>query len=581
MTSRAAAVLLAALALGPAPLLAQASIRGVVTDSVTGAPLGGVHVTLSAEASSVLATGRTDAGGRFAIAGLELGTFSVEFNRVGYAPLRLDRVELTGRSVDLRVTLATRGVPLDPIVVSASRREQARLDAPASVSVIDRREIQADGHVVPLEQIRTLPGVDFASKGLIQHTFEVRGSRAVQAGALLMLTDYRYAELPSLGLNSPYLVPATREDIDRIELVRGPAAALYGPGGQRGVLHIVTRSPFESPGGVVSASGGERALAQGTFRYAAVVHPRFAVAVSGSYVRGDDWRWVDAVEVARRDAAIADSADPDTLRIARRDYLIRRAGGEARLDWRPGPSTEIVTKGGIAEAMNNIELSGAGAVQVRDWRSSYWQTWLRHGRLFANAMYNVSDAGDTYFLRTGSRVVDRSRVVAAQVQHGRQLRSLDLLYGADVRWTDPRTGGTITGRNEDDDRLTETGAYAQATAALGPRVQLITAVRADYHSRLGNAVESPRVGIVYKPGSTQALRLTYNRAFNSPPPNDLFLDVLLSSRGPYGVRLQGIPPTGYTFRRDCEGQLCMHSPFYPAGEDVYVPATRLSCGSRC
>ncbi|MGH7569974.1 MAG: TonB-dependent receptor domain-containing protein [Gemmatimonadales bacterium] len=558
MTCRSAVFLFAGLALTPILVLAQtADVRGVVTDSATGAPLAGVHVTWSAEASSFGAAGRTDAAGRFAIAGLPLGRFTVAFSRVGYAPLRLDGIELTDGGVTLRVALAVRGVPLDPVVVSAARSEQTRLDAPASVSVIERRDIQEDGHFNPLEQIRTLPGVDLASKGLIQQTFEVRGPRGASSGALLMLTDYRYAELPSLGLNSPYLVPATREDIDRIELVRGPAAALYGPGAPRGVLHIVTRSPFESRGGVVSVSGGERSVFQGTFRYAAVVHPRVAVAVSGDYFRGNDWRWVDSLEPVNR-----------------RDYAIRRAGGEARLDWRPGPSTEIVTKGGVAEAINNIDLTGIGAVQVRHWRSAYGQAWLRHGRLFANALYNVSDAGETYNLRTGLPVVDQSRVVGAQIQHGGQLGRVDLSYGADARWTDPRTGGTIHGRYEGDDRLKETGAYTQATASLAPRLQLVAALRADYHSRLGDVVWSPRAGVVYKPGRTHALRLTYNRAFNSPPPSDLFLDVWtgpLPFPGGYGIRSEGIPPDGFTFRRDCGG-LCMRSPFNPGGADLYIPA---------
>ncbi|MGH7570096.1 MAG: carboxypeptidase regulatory-like domain-containing protein [Gemmatimonadales bacterium] len=142
MTCRSAAILLVALALRPVPVLGQtADVRGVVTDSATGTPLAGVHVTWSAETASFGTAGRTDAAGRFAIAGLPLGRFTVTFSRVGYAPLRLDGIELTDGGVTLRVALAVRGVPLDPLVVSAARSEQTRLDAPASVSVIERRDI--------------------------------------------------------------------------------------------------------------------------------------------------------------------------------------------------------------------------------------------------------------------------------------------------------------------------------------------------------------------------------------------------------------------------------------------------------
>jgi outer membrane receptor for ferrienterochelin and colicins len=568
-------LLLVRLAVAPPAMLAQtADVRGVVTDSVTGAPLGGVRVTWSAKASTRTITAFTNDQGRFTTTRLPHGSYAVAFSRVGYHPRRLEDVEVTAGRPTLSIALAARGIVLDPIVVSVSREEQAWLDAPAAVSVIERSGIKDDIHLSPLEQIRTLPGVDLASKGLVQHSFEVRGPRAPLSGALLMLTDYRYAEVPSLGLNVPYLVPSTRQDVERIELALGPAAALYGPGAARGVLHVVTRSPFESPGGVVSVTGGERSIVQGAFRYAAILHPRLAFALSGDYVRGDDWRHVDSVETANRATAITKGANPDTLLIARRDYAVARAGGEARLDWRPGPSTEIVAKSGVAEAIDNIDLTTSGAVQLRHWRSSYVQTWLRSGHLFANAMYNVNDAGDTYFLRTGAPVVDQSRVVAAQIQHGGRVELVDLIYGSDLRWTDPRTAGTVHGQYEDDDRLTETGAYLQATAPLNPRLHLITALRVDHHSRLNDVVLSPRAGMVFKLGPTQALRLTYNRAFSSPQPGDLFQDFRLGglrSPGGYSIRAEGIPQHGFSFRRDCNG-LCMRSPFNPAGADGYLPA---------
>ena len=116
--------------------------------------------------------------------------------------------------------------------------------------------------------MRTVTGVDFASKGLLQHTYAVRGGRAANSAALLTLTDYRNAGLPSLRLNVPYLVPTTSDDIERIEVIRGPAGALYGPNSDRGVLHIITRSPFESQGTNISVTGGERSVFQGSVRHA-------------------------------------------------------------------------------------------------------------------------------------------------------------------------------------------------------------------------------------------------------------------------------------------------------------------------
>ena len=207
-----------------------------------------------------------------------------------------------------------------------------------------------------------------------------------------------------------------------------------------------------------------------------------------------------------------------------------------------------------------------GGIQGQDWRYSFGQIRLRRDRLSANVFYNWSDAGDSYVLRTGDPLVDDSRVLVGQLQHGATAGPVDLLYGADLRWTDPRTGGTISGANEDSDRTTEIGGYAHATWAVSPRLQAIGALRVDHHTALNDLALSPRVALVFKPAPTQALRASYNRAFTSPDANDLFLDIVageiaLPGGFGYAIRGTGVPKDGFHFRRDCGGGLCMRSPF--------------------
>ena len=559
---------------GSAAVAQMTRVGGVVTDSTTGAPVAQVRVEWRADArgSPSALTTYTDDAGRFAVA-LTPGSYAATLKRVGYAPKRIEHVEVVGANSTLNVRLAAIGVPVDGVVVSASRSEQTQLDAPASTSVIERDAVVADLRFNPFEQIRELPGVDYSAKGLVQNTFEVRGPRGPNSAAMLVLTDGRNAELPSIGLNVSYLVPVTREDIDRIEVVRGPAAALYGPGAVRGVLHIITRSPFESRGGVVSLTAGGRSVRQATGRYAGMIRPRVAMSLSADYFEGKDWPAVDSTEMRNREMAVAVGADPDTLRIGLRDPFIRRAGGEVRVDWRPGARSEVVTKSGIADAMNLIDLAGMASVQLRDWRSWYVQSNVQHGRLMANLAFNANDAGDTFFLRTGLPLVEKSRVASAQLQHGARRRGVDLVYGLDIRATDPRTEGTVHGQYEDDDFLVEAGAYGQATTALGSRVQLVTALRVDHHSVLQDLVFEPRMGILYKAGRAHTLRLTYNHAYNSPPPADLFRDMRLGALPglPYALRTEARPRTGFTFRRDCNG-LCMRSPFSISAADRYLPA---------
>jgi iron complex outermembrane receptor protein len=141
----------------------------------------------------------------------------------------------------------------------------------------------------------------------------------------------------------------------------------------------------------------------------------------------------------------------------------------------------------------------------------------------------------------------------------------------------PRTEGTVTGRNEADDAINEAGAYLQAEIEVSPAVRLVLAGRGDYHNRLDAPVFSPRAALVFKPARNHTTRLTYNRAFSTPTTNNLFLDIpggSLPTPVPTTVRLIGVPETGFSFRRDCDGGLCMRSPYTPAalgGGEAYLP----------
>lgn len=570
-------VLLALAASAGASWAQAASIQGEVADSVAGAPLAGARVQALGPDGSLIREILSDGAGRFALDVPAAGQYTLAVERLGYEPRRLE-VSAGPRAPPLTVRLVPLPATLDPVVVSVSRAPENALDAPAAVSVVDSTQIEESVSFTPLDEIRATPGMDFASKGLIQHTFAVRGGRGANSAALLMLADHRYARLPSIGFNVPYLVPSLAEDLERIEVTRGPGAALYGPNSYQGVVHLISRSPFESAGTTVSVAGGERSVAQGAGRTAGRLSERLAFKISGQYFRGDDWQFTDPDESTNRDSAIARGADPDTLRIGKREPVLEQAAGEARLDWRPDEITEAVATVGMADAIQVVDITpDVGAVQVIDWRYWFAQARVTRGRLFANAMLDLSDSGDSYQLRNGAPLVDRSRVAAFQLQHGTVLGARHrLLYGADLQLTDPRTEGTINGRNEDDDRLIETGAYLEETAVLDERLDLVAALRADYHDRLADLVVSPRAGLVFRPVPSQALRFTYNGAFNSPDASDLFVDIVAGSFDPlpFDIRRAGTPLDGFELDRSCGG-LCMRSPFTPAeagGPTAGLPA---------
>lgn len=541
--------------LAPVGAVAQAGIfRGRVIDAADGAPLRDATVVALDAAGARRAAATSDSLGRFELRLPVRGPYTVVVRHPWHAPRTITGVDASPSGPALEVRLEALAVALAPQVISASLDTESAHEAPAGASIVTSSDIGERIMLTPVDVLRTATGVDLASKGLIQSTYTVRGDRSLNQASLLMLADHRNAAVPSLGFNVPYLLPQTADDIERIEVVRGPAAALYGPDAHRGVLHILSRSPFDSRGASLSLTAGERDLVQGTARLAGLLGSRLAFKVSGEYLRGRDWEHTNPGEAVAR------------------DFRVERAGGEARLEWRPDSLTTVTGTAGVVQAMNVIDLtSEAGAVQVRDWRYSFAQATARRGSLFANVTYNLSDAGSTFFLIDGGPVVDDSRQLAAQLRHSVGGRPLTVLYGVDGRWTDPRTGGTIHGRNENDDLVAEVGGYLQGRATPVHGLDLVAAVRVDRNNRLDDLVVSPRIGAVFMPATGHAIRLTYNRAFTTPDASDLFMDLRRGSLTtlPYDVRAVAVPQSGYTFRRDCGG-LCMRSPFAPP--DTFLSA---------
>ena len=540
----------------------QGTIAGTVIDAETGAPVTQAAVQLVGQDVSAVATGES---GAFGVT-VPAGTYSIVVTRIGYETSRVDGVGVgAGEATTVTVELRSRALVLNPLVVTASRREEKELDAPASVSTLTGEQLSRMIARTPADHIKTLPGVDVAATGLTQSYVVVRGFNNVSSGRLLSIVDNRYARIPALRINAINMIPTTDMDVERIELARGPGAALYGPNAAEGVMHIITSSPIDRPGSTVSLAGGERALFQALLRSAHRVSERFGLKVSGQYLRGNDWEHTDPWEVAAREQS------PDHPRIGVRDPLNERYFVDIRTDFRFADDGEFILSGGLNNSLSSINLTTVGSAQTHDWQYRYGQVRLLKGELFAQFFLNQTHSGDnSYLLRSGELIIDRSRTMAAQLQHQLALGERQrFTYGFDWQRIEPRSEGTIYGRNEDDDLLVEAGAYLHSETGLGDRLDLVTALRIDDHNRLADVNISPRTALVFRPAEGHNLRLTWNRAYATPSASALFLDIP-TGRIPiapgvgYTLRAVGVPAGGLTFADRCQGGLmghCMRSPF--------------------
>lgn len=611
-----------ALLLFAGPLAAQeGGVAGRVIDSQSGVTLSTVDIQVLSPDGDVEARSMTASSGAFRIGGLAPGTYDLLFTVPGWETYRESGVEVTaGELTRLQVTMTPRTFNLNPITVTASRSTQKLLDAPASVEVVDDVEVGRTVALTATEHVEGKAGVDVLRSGLQQSYVVARGFNNVFSGSMLVLNDYRLARVPSLRANVMHLNPSTNLDVDHMEVVLGPASALYGPNAANGVLHVLTKSPIDHPGSTVSVAGGFRSqdhvspsapggpsfdantegVVHAEGRFAVKASEEFGAKLSGQYFSGDDYLFLDPAEVQARQTAQACLASPSfpvsqacaafnpsnsptaeafrqkLQRVGERDFGLERWSLDARADWRPAEDASVVFSAGWNQSGNSIDLTGIGAAQVKDWLFSYYQARLDYKDFFAQFFLNTSDAGDTFILRTGNPIVDESSVAVGQLQHRLELGERhNITYGADLIRTVPRTEGTVNGRNEDDDEITEIGGYVQAESQLADRWDLVTALRVDKHSEIDDAVLSPRAALVYTPAEGHSVRATYNRAFSTPTTNNLFLDISAGSLPlgdglAYDIRAMGTGADGFSFRR-MNGRPAMKSPFFREDPTAFLP----------
>ena len=561
--------------LSVAAVSAQAATLNVtVTDAQTGAKLNGVSINVMSQAGAS-AEGVSDASGMLEIADLSADVYTITASTPGYADKMMANVELAADgTTSVEIALSSEVIELDQVSVTASRRREKVLEAPASVALVTGSQIRDRVAPSVTEHLKSVRAVDVVNTGLGSSQVVVRGFNNVFSGSLLSLVDNRIARVPSLRLNAYSLIPTASEDIEQIEVVSGPGAALYGPNSANGVMHILTRSPFTSQGTTISIGGGERSMLMGSLRHAGVINETLGYKLSASGFRGNDW------EEGRSAEDLAGEPEFDTY----------RAGGEFRLDYRPNDDLTTILSSGFTQ-FSGIELTGLGAGQAKNWTYMYGQARFIYKDLFAQFFVNSSNAGDTYTLRDSLPVIDESDLYVGQIQHGYSLGERQrFTYGMDLLLTRPDTEGTINGRNEDSDNINEIGAYLQSETKLTSQLKLILAGRADDHNHLNDIVLSPRAALAFQPNDDHNLRVTYNRAFSTPGTSNLFLD-RLAARDAFGLGpalqpILGFSPTtdvwaqgvggetGFTFRRDADGRPLFRSPFSPIAElpaDTHIP----------
>ncbi len=204
---------------------------------------------------------------------------------VGYAA---QEQTLSGPGVVPPVRLRS-GSMLDQVVVSASRVEESIGRVPVTVEKLSTRQVEQITTPDLVAGLARFKSIDVSNSSMLLTSFSTRGFSSSRSDRVIQLADYADTQLPSLSSNFGNLLGTPILDVGSVEVVHGPASALYGANAFNGVLLTNSKDPFKDTGLTVRLRGGNRDLLDGQLRYAVKLGERVAFKIAGGYIRANDF----------------------------------------------------------------------------------------------------------------------------------------------------------------------------------------------------------------------------------------------------------------------------------------------------
>ena len=178
---------------------------------------------------------------------------------------------------------------LDQVVVSASRVEESIGQVPVTVEKLSTRQVENVTTPDLVAGLARFKSIDVSNSSMLLTSFSTRGFSSSRSDRVIQLADYADTQLPSLSSNFGNLLGPPILDVASVEVVHGPASALYGANAFNGVLLTNSKDPFKDQGLTVRLRGGNRNLLDGQLRYAVKLGDRVAFKIAGGGIRATDF----------------------------------------------------------------------------------------------------------------------------------------------------------------------------------------------------------------------------------------------------------------------------------------------------
>ncbi|MBW1872945.1 MAG: TonB-dependent receptor, partial [Deltaproteobacteria bacterium] len=386
---------------------------------------------------------------------------------------------------------------------------QPLTESPSAITVLTRQDIEASGARTLPEALRLVPNMDIYLLKPLWYAVGVRGRTSEESDKMLLLVDGRDVTAELIGAPLWTTQHFSMDEVERIEIIRGPGSALYGANAYSGVVHVITRRPGSGPKISAALRGGEHSLFEANAR-ASERFGSLALSVNAGLVQEDLWTGRD---------------------INARRIFHSRLNSEIEFT----PDSVLVLDTGFLRAEGLVH-SALGEIQLRNMLNFFSRVRFEYHDLTIQAIYDRTSLDLKIDLALYLKELDLTLATVPPInglvdkltfltQHVLEGFHNRITYGAEYVFN-RYSADVLVNKHHYEHRI---GIFAQVESNLDeiiedlwdvkiPTLILNIGLRFDYNkvSEWDDWELSPRAALVFMPNKNHSLRLGFAHAFLKP-----------------------------------------------------------------
>src|SRR5665213_42969 len=392
-------------------------------------------------------------------------------------------------------------------VTSVSKTEQSLSRTASAVFVVSQEDIRRSGATNIPDVLRMVPGVQVAQINANTWAISARGFNDRFSNELMVLVDGRTVYTPTFGGVFWDVLDVPLEDIERIEVIRGPGGSVWGANAVNGVINIITKKAAETMGGLIVAGGGNLDQGFATLQYGGALGAGTNYRVFAKYFNQSSLPGADGRNGGDAEEVLRGGFRTDTV-LSRKDTVTMEGDVYDGPDHQPESFLPAVTSPAPQVPDTRIDLSG-GSFQTA-WNHIY----SSRSDMDLSASYDRYSRPDILGETRSSLNIDFQH-------HFLWRQRQNIVSGVDYRYSASATTGTLFLTLNPADLTTQMySAFVQdQITVLSDRLYLTIGTKVEHNYYTGFGV-MPTVRVAWTPSKRQTVWAAVSRAHRTPKATD-------------------------------------------------------------